>query len=176
MSVLSGQPPEGRQTMVTILLLAVVALILIAVLALSVILLSSRWEMSSSGPMSSVSTSTGPVPGQFLLASYNFQPNGTSGYLSVVLTVYGGQEVTLQSAYFDQTLLTTLNSNLTASCGSPTAGASVGYQCEFTINFGASLPMPPSGSYHTLNVVSSAGIASSFQVMVGATYEATSTT
>jgi hypothetical protein len=126
--------------------------------------------------MSTVSASTGPVTGQFLLTSYNFPSNGTSGYLYVVLTVYGGQEVTLQSAYFDQTLLTTLNSNLTASCGSSTARTSVGYQCEFTANFGASLPIPPSGSYHTLNVVSSAGVASSFQVMVGATYEATSTT
>ena len=129
-------------------------------------------------PMSSVNASAGPVPGQFLLTSYNFPSNGTSGHLFVVLTVYGGQEVTLQSAYFDQTLLTTLNSNLTASCGSPTNGTSMGYQCEFTVNFGASLPMPmpPSGSYHTLNVVSSAGVASSFQVMVGATYEATTTT
>jgi hypothetical protein len=123
-----------------------------------------------------VSTTTGPVPGQFLLTSYNFQSNGTSSYLFVVLTVYGGQEVTLQSAYLDQTLLTTLNSNMTASCGSVTAGTSVAYQCEFTVYFGPSLPMPQSGSFHTLEVVSSADVASSFQVMVGATYETTTTT
>jgi hypothetical protein len=157
-------------------ILAVVALILLAVLALSVTLLSSRSETSSLSPMSSVSASTGPVLGQFLLTSYSFPSNGTSGYLFVALTVYGGQEVTLQSAYFDQTLLTTLNSNLTASCGGPTVGTSAGYQCEFTANFGVSLPIPPTGSYHTLNVVSSAGVASSFQVMVGATYEANTTT
>jgi hypothetical protein len=150
--------------------------ILLAILALWVTLLSSRWGTSSSSPTENVDTATGPVPGQFLLASYNFEPNGTSGYLLVNLTVYGGQEVTLQSAYLDQTLLTTLNSNLTASCGSVAAGTSVLYQCGFAVYFGPSLPMPPRDSLHTLDVVSSAGVASSFQVMVGVMYEATTTT
>jgi hypothetical protein len=82
----------------------------------------------------------------------------------------------LQSARLDQTPLTPSNSGLTTSCVNLTVGNSTVYRCEFTANFGPSFPMPASGSYHTLTVVSSAGVASSFQVMVGALYEATTTT
>lgn len=116
-----------------------------------------------------------PAKGQLFLQSYNFQVSGASGSFFTVLGVFEGQNVTLQQVYFDQTLLTSSNFGLSTWCGTQNYGSWTGYACTISFSFGSSLPPPPQGSNHVLRIVSSTGVTSSFQVMAGALYEATST-
>jgi len=116
----------------------------------------------------------GPAPGTLFLQSYNFQTSGSNGSLFVVMGVFEGQNVTIQQVYFDQTLLTPANSDLSTKCGFEPV-AQYANTCTVNVLFGPSLPAPSAGSIHTLEVVASTGVTSSIPVTVGTLYEATTT-
>lgn len=88
--------------------------------------------------------------------------------------VFGGQNLTIQQVYFDQTLLTPANSDLNTKCGFEPV-AQYTNTCTVNVSFGPSFPAPSAGSTHVLEVVASTGVTSSIPVTVGTLYEATTT-
>ena len=120
-----------------------------------------------------------PSPGQLFLQSYNFVVNGSSSSIFAVFGVFEGKNVTVSSVAYDGITLTPLNSNVTSSCGTQTYGSSpaqwTGYVCELTVKFGPTFAPPAQGTEHALQVTTSTGYASSFQVAAGVLYESTDT-
>jgi hypothetical protein len=101
---------------------------------------------------------------QFLLLSYNFQVNGSTGSLFVVIKNYGPSNTSVTSVLFDGTAFNKSALSLDNGC----VPFAIGSECGITLLFGPASYPPPAGG--TLTVVIASGEQLAYDVVAGEMY------
>ena len=110
-------------------------------------------------------TTTAPVGApEVALLFYNFQLNGTTGSLNVVLQNIGNSSTSVSNVYFDASPF----DNSFVTLGKGCAVFDIGHECEITLAFGPESLLPPvPGSAHSFAVEISGGVQFEYRVTAG---------